>query len=287
MSSVRDKKRPLGKLKLESEANNVVALGNPLIDNCHDYTVSSLQLPLAEDMDEFPSLPVTPSQSPAPKKSMHSFSKSESVDVVASLSKLINDRADRLALQIEGLKKTVDFACEEIKEVKGKVRTLEMKVTKGEERMNACQKQINDLESHSRRMNLRLFGVKETEKEDVRKIGIKICQAVLPEMKGRLFDTIDAVHRVGPKTPNSTRPRGIIIKFSLRVLKEELWKAAKTSKYLQENGFRFALDLTKAEKDLRCELYPIIKAARDEGKKAYYVGGRGFIDGIEIFPPAK
>lgn len=284
----REKKRPLGQLKLDGNANNAsnaVTVGNPLIDNCHDY--ASAPLMLLEDMNDFPPLPISPSQSPAPKKQMHSASAQENTDVVASLSKLINERADRLALQIEGLKKTINFACEEIKDVKGKVHTLETKVAKGEERLDTCMKKLNDLESHSRRMNLKLYGVKETEKEDVRKITITICQAVMPELKGRLLDTIDAVHRVGPKIPNSVRPRGIIMKFSLRTVREDLYKAGKTSKYLQDNGLRFALDLTKAEKDRRGELYPTIKKAREDGKTAYYIGARGFIEGVEIFPSPK
>lgn len=281
----RDKKRLLGKLKLDGNASNVATVGNPFIDNCHDYTPSPLTL--FDDKDDFPPLPISPSQSPALQKQMQAASGQENTDVVASLSKLINERADSLALQIEGLKKTIDFACEEIKEVKGKVRTMETKVARGEERIDACMKKLNDLESHSRRMNLKLYGVKEAEKEDVRKIAITVCQVVMPELKGRLLDTIDAVHRVGPKMPNNVRPRGIIMKFSLRTVKEDLYKAGKTSTYLKDNNLRFALDLTKAEKDCRSELYPTIKKAREDGKIAYYVGARGFVDGIEIFPPLK
>ncbi|KAK5598645.1 hypothetical protein CRENBAI_006614 [Crenichthys baileyi] len=241
MSPSLDKKRSMEKLKLGESIANVVPLGNPLIDNRHDYasTSDSLPLPIAEDMDDFPPLPLSLCNSPAPKKPIHAVSGSGNMDVIASLSKLINDKADRLTLQIEGLKKTVDFACQEIKEMKGKVHVLETKVTKGEDRLDTCQKRIDYLESHSRRMNLRLYGVKEMDGEDVRDTATKICLAVLHKRKSRL----------GRKTLNSEKPRGIIFKISLRVIKEELWNASKTSCCLIENRFKFALDLTQVDKE--------------------------------------
>uniref|UniRef100_A0A9J7ZLN7 Uncharacterized protein n=1 Tax=Cyprinus carpio carpio TaxID=630221 RepID=A0A9J7ZLN7_CYPCA len=42
---------------------------------------------------------------------------------------------------------------------------------------------------------------------------------------------------------------------------------------------QFKEDLTKEDRDSRQKLWPLIKKARDEGKSAYFVGGRGFIEG--------
>lgn len=288
--SSRDGKRPGSSrtmkqlLTANANTNHAAASGNPLVDNCHDYSAISITLPVAEElMEEFPALPLTPCQSPAPKKAMHS--KAENGDVVEALSKLINKRMDDLTLQIEGIKKTVDFVCEEIRDVKARVGNLEQKSTKEEKRVDSNQQRIADQERYSRRWNLRLFGVKETEKEDVRKITIEICQAVLPEYQQRLLDTIDTVHRVGPRRQNSTRPRAIIIQFISRVTRDNLWKAAKTSPFLKANrDLKFAEDLSKEDRERRSKLWPIIEKARKDDKKAYYVGCRGFIEGVEIFP---
>lgn len=147
MSTQRDKKRSLesARPKLKENANNTTA-GNPLIDNCHDYTVPAWSLPLAEEMtDEFPPLPITPTKSPAPKKAMRSLSEPEvdseheQTDVVAKLSALINERSDKLTLQIACIQKTVDFVYGEIKDVKTKVNNLEVKVTRDEKRIDICQ----------------------------------------------------------------------------------------------------------------------------------------------------
>lgn len=61
-----------------------------------------------------------------------------------------------------------------------------------------------------------------------------------------------------------------------------MWKAAKKNPLLQKKGLRFAEDLTKEDRNNRKKLWPSIKAARDEGKNAYFVGGKGFIDSTEI-----
>lgn len=97
--SQRDNKRPSAssrtKLLLKANASQTAGSVNPLLDNCHHYTALSLPLPIIEDvMDEFPPLPVSPSQSPAPKTALHS--KVDSVDIVETLSKLINERMDDL-----------------------------------------------------------------------------------------------------------------------------------------------------------------------------------------------
>ncbi len=197
---------------------NTAKAGNILIDNCHDYTTTSLALTAAEvDMDEFPPLPITPSTSPAPKKVMYTHSRSEQV----SLSALINTRSDNIesmvstnALKIEGLKKTVGFVCEEIKEVKGKVCTLEKKAAKEAGRVDTCKQRISELERYSRRWALRLYGVEKSEKEDEWKMAIGICQAVLPEEKNRLADTTETVHPLGAKWQYDNKPRGIIIQIT-------------------------------------------------------------------------
>lgn len=93
---------------------------NVLMDGVHNYAATTVALGLAEEeMDEFPRLPVTPLKSPAPKKMMYERSSSDPVDVISSLSALINTRSDNIesmvrensnmvrenTLKIEGLKK--------------------------------------------------------------------------------------------------------------------------------------------------------------------------------------
>ncbi|CAL8290403.1 unnamed protein product [Arctogadus glacialis] len=54
--------------------------------------------------------------------------------------------------------------------------------------------------------------------------------------------------------------------------------------YLTKNKLRFAVDLTSADKTFRDKLWPIIEAAKKEGKKAHFAGVRVIIDGKEVRP---
>lgn len=143
-------------------------------------------------------------------------------------------------------------------DMKGKMCLLEKRVAKEEKRVDTCQQRISELERYSRRWNLRLYGVEESEKEDVQWKTIGICQAVLPEQKHRLADIIDTVHCLGPKWQSDAKPRGIILQFTSRVCRDAFWKAAKMSPFLWDNKLRFTEDLSKEDRERRNKLWPLI-----------------------------
>lgn len=102
------------------------------------------------------------------------------------LSQLINTRSDTIekmvsenALKIEGLKKTVDFVCAELNDIKGKVSHFKTRLTTEEKKLGFREQRLTDLERYSHHWNLRLHGVIEKENEDVRTI--RICEATFPE----------------------------------------------------------------------------------------------------------
>ena len=98
----------------------------------------------------------------------------------------------------------------------------------------------------------------------------------------KLPDAIDVAHRVGKQLQDDQRPRGIIIRFISRRHRDAIWKAAKNNNFLQSKGLRFTEDLTKEDRENRQKVWPAIKKAREDGKTAYFVGGRGFVNGSEI-----
>lgn len=97
---------------------------------------------------------------------------------------------------------------------------------------------------------------------------------------------IDVAHRFGSKRLNESRPRAVIVRFMVRRYREAVWKAAKNCPFLRDHGLHFNEDLTK-DRDSRQKLWPLIKKAREESKSAYFVGGRGFIDGVELYKKHK
>ena len=104
---------------------------------------------------------------------------------------------------------------------------------------------------------------------------------MLPDKRGTLAEHVDTVHRLGRRRHpvEGTKPRGIIIQFISRVSRDAVWRAAKTSSYLKKRRLQFKEDLPKGDREWREKLWPAMKRARADGKKAFYAGARAFIEG--------
>lgn len=296
MSKSQKKRKDLLDLTVSSSATPAVMKTNPdvmitsegnnlLMDVCHDYdTHVSPPLP---SVDDFPSLPVTPSKPPSSKRGKPDTFGEE---IISTLSELINTRADGMeklinnnAMRIEGLKKTVDFVCSEVKELKVKISNAEKCIDEEKNHRNRLENRIRELEGYHRRWNLKLYGFPEKEIQSVRDDVIRICQEVLPDGKSKLPDVIDSVHRIGKL--HTDKPRPVILQFTSRVHHDAIWRAARNNAYLRDNKLRFTEDFCEEDRERRKKLWPLIKSARDAGKKAYYVGARAFVEGKEITPP--
>ncbi|XP_016343616.1 uncharacterized protein LOC107689943 [Sinocyclocheilus anshuiensis] len=231
-----------------------------------------------ENEEEFPPLPLTPSKPPIAKKptlSQFSADNLRSDEIVAKLAHLINTRSDALEEMVKATRG-------EIKDLKEKLGFIERRVEISEQSTLTCMNRVVDMERYSRRWNMKVHGIPEAVKENVREEVIRICQEVLPQEREQLPAVIDVAHRLGSKRLNESRPRAVIVRFAVRRYREAVWKAAKNSPFLRDHGLRFTEDLTKEDRDSRQKLWPLIKKAREEGKSAYLAGGRGFIDGVEL-----
>ncbi len=185
------------------------------------------------------------------------------------------------ALKIEGLKKTIDFVCAEVQDLKNNVKDVDSRLKDQERLTGTWVTRISDLERYSRRWNLRLFGVPETFKEDIKSEVIRICSETYAEAKNKYPDVVDTVHRLGKRGDN-TKPCAVMMQFTSRIIRDALWKAAKKSQFLQDNNLHFAEDLTSLDWERRKNLWPRVREARAAGKTAYYIGACAFIEGVEI-----
>lgn len=221
---------------------------NALISSCHDY---ANVLPTVSVMpeDEFSSLPVTPSKSPAAKKALYGIESGPARDnvIINTLSKLTNERADSIemlvsanskkidenSLKIEGLKKTLDFACNEIKDTQNAVANVKSRLKNEEIKVIDLLTRVSDLETYSRRRNLKIYGMAEDKDENVREKVLEVCRAIIPNSKIKPDEAIDVVHCLGKSLQNKSnknpaakpvkpRPRGIIIRFALRCYRNAL-----------------------------------------------------------------
>ncbi|KAL7392437.1 hypothetical protein ABVT39_024538 [Epinephelus coioides] len=197
------------------------------------------------------------------------------------VKKLINFRCDSIDCKIIHLEEKLERTTVELKAVSAKVAHLEQRVAQVEQPVKQITKSMDELETYTRRWNLRLVGVPESDQEDVCSRAITICQEVLPDNRDTLAEHVDTVHRLGRRRQpaEGTNPRRIIIQFISRVSRDAVWRAIKTSLYLRERGFQFKEDLSKGDRERRERLWPAVERARADGKKAFFAGARAFIEG--------
>lgn len=199
---------------------------------------------------------------------------------ISEMKKAVQENTEH----ITAVKESFDAVCAELNDMKSRVVSVEAQLEKYKAIAEAQEKRISHLESYSRRWNLKLYGLTERDKQDVRQEVIKVCRSVIPEMQDKSPDVVDTVHRIGPKRSNNNQPRGIIIQFTSRIYRDAVWRAAKKSTYLKGNNLKLAEDLSPDDRARRNRLWPSVEAARKENKLAFFVGGRAFVEGKEIFP---
>lgn len=168
--------------------------------------------------------------------------------------------------------------------MKDRVVRVELQFEKYKANAETQEKRISQPERDSRCWNLKLYGLPEKENQNVRQEVLQVCQSVLPEAKDKLPDVVDTVHHLGPKKHSNNQPRGIIMQFTSRIYRDAVWRATKKSAFLKDNNFKLAEDLSADDHDRRNRLWPAVEKARKENKLAFFIGGRAFVNGKEIFP---
>ncbi|KAJ0058777.1 hypothetical protein NL108_000480 [Boleophthalmus pectinirostris] len=181
---------------------------------------------------------------------------------------------------VSSLAKSLEFHAAELKDCKGQVSALETKVEILEKENLVLRQTTTEQESYSRHWNLRIKGMKEKPNENIREKVVNLLQKVAPHWARIMEEAVDTVHRNGRKEEKRTRP--VIIQFVKRQHQVGIWKLTKESTICKEAGVHFTEDLTVAARQAREVLWPKIQEAKKAGKKAYFRGPFGFIDGQKI-----
>lgn len=175
------------------------------------------------------------------------------------------------------------------------VQNLIIEVSSHDEQLSLMEKEIQTLKDenatlksniaeaqrNTRCWSLKLHGLKEADGENVRRITIDALAKVAPDVQDQLDRVVDVVHRIGRKsTPPNKRP--IIVLFSMRRYRDAIWRAAKNSRFLLDNALRISELLSPEDKAAREKLWPRVKKAREEGKRAIFRGPHAYIEGKRI-----
>lgn len=192
----------------------------------------------------------------------------------------IESKITENSLMIVNLSKAVEFNAAEIKDCKAKMNLFDKQLTSTLASHADLTTRTSELERYKRRWNLRVIGMKEAADEAIREDVISLLAEIAPHLRHKLDDIVDTVHRVGPRQKDKSRQ--VIIQFCMRKYRDEFWRSTKFSDICKTKGIKFTEDLSKGDREARAALWPVISEARAAGKKAYYRGPYGYIEGTRI-----
>lgn len=211
----------------------------------------------------------------------------EDMSAVLEAIKQLTDKVDTLGTQLQhnsvmltSIAKAVEFNAAEIKDCKTQLQTTVRDVSVVKKDNAELMERVLELERYKRRWNLRIRGVKEKDGEDIRETVFGLLLKISPSWSTNINQIVDSVHRIGRREENKTRH--VIIQFTQRIHRDALWRMTKDHAVCKELKLNFIEDLCKADKEMRAALWPKIKEAREAGKRAYYRGGAGYINGQKI-----
>ena len=218
----------------------------------------------------------SPTTAKNPAKKLHMDGQQQQKDTSSELDGMrrfteiltrLEARIDKLSTKTdvhdvrEDVKKLGDSMMERIDELEGKVLDLEMKTEKTdktvkvavsktestlnvvrqqEQRIQALEKEQNDLQQYSRRWNIRVYKIPESK--DVENCAKKVCR-VFTDMLGIQTDEkeIELAHRTGQPSPDKSRP--ILVRFFDRKKRDLLLSKRRN---LKHKGVSIDEDLTLA-----------------------------------------
>ena len=142
----------------------------------------------------------------------------------------------------------------------------------------ALQERLLQLDTYIRRENLKFSGISEDTNESNADTHKKIRSFFKNTLGMSEVDKIQfqRCHRMGSKMNNSKQARDIIVRFALYPDRMGIWNCKNK---LKNTNFFIKEDFPILIEQRRQKIFPIFKAARDQGKKATLVADKLIIDG--------
>ncbi|XP_062582634.1 uncharacterized protein LOC134244373 [Saccostrea cucullata] len=140
---------------------------------------------------------------------------------------------------------------------------------------------VQKLQCRSMRDNLLFFGLAEykgNRKEDCVRLIDDFCDDLL--RLRNVKQDIERAHRIGRRRNGECRP--VVVKFSSFRARE---KVRANAGKLVDTRYAIQEQFPRVIQEQRKQLYPILKEARNRGKKATLVVNRLYIDGEEYTGP--
>ena len=217
----------------------------------------------------------------------------KSVTDISTKVKSMDEKVMALGNKIGNIEQSRDFDSRSVDEMRGRhneidkmlkeVRKSQKALSDGE---NKVKEQLVDLKCREMRDNLLFYNVDEERGETDDACMEKVLGIIEDEMRienARRDMSVHRAHRIGRFTNGKTRP--IVAKFVLYPDRERVRKAGSV---LREANSKYGVSqqFPKQIQDRRKALVPIMKQARNEGKDAYIMVDKLYIDKVLYRGPA-
>jgi ribA/ribD-fused uncharacterized protein len=203
------------------------------------------------------------------KKKMAENNLKEILDCIADLKSTMNDLKVSVEHSMEASKQATQLA----QDNKGRIEAMQTELNQ-EKLVNAklsikldmaCER-IVKMEAQSRRDNLLFDGIEECDPNEDSTSTLRNILKQKLNITNAFEIPIVRCHRLGPKREETTRPRTIIVKFQWYADRMAIWNQRRLLKstkiYMDE-------DFPQEIQERRRILTPVMKKARDMGKKAF------------------
>ena len=181
------------------------------------------------------------------------------IDILAANHNMMNERINKLTDKIEELQNSLQFTETEMNEKLLKIENETKKET------NELKEKIRDLEDRTRRNNLRIDGVKESEKETWEDTEKKVNEIFKHKLGITTHVKIERAHRTGKTKSDRQKERTIVLKVLDYKDKVTILKNARK---LKGTGIFINEDYSRETMELRKKLWSGVLRLRQEGKFA-------------------
>ena len=197
-------------------------------------------------------------------------------DATSILFNSLNQRLEDQNKTIYDLKRSLEFSQEELRDTRKELEVCKKELTlhnddivAHKQALKTLNEQIARQEDHSRKRNLRFDGIVESVRETWEQTQEKVSKIIKEKMKLENIE-IEYAHRIrkSDKNQSSRGPRTIIARLKHDADRDSV---IKNSKKLKGTDIFVNEDLSELTIQKRREKLPLLKAARNEGKIAYFI----------------
>lgn len=193
--------------------------------------------------------------------------------------KALGDLFDTVKEETRSNQKAINSCKKDAEQSKNFQKSTEFELQAVKEVNASLQESVTDLKARSMRDNLVFTGIREERWEDTEQVLLGFLQN-----KYKLDYRVDfeRVHRMGKWSEFSVHPRKIVAKFTY--FKDREYIRINAAKRLKGSGVYVNEQFPPEIEEKRKKLYPLLRQAKKENKRAKLVRDILYIDGKEHTP---